>query len=118
VLLDDRGPVKEALDDCGITCDAVRGGFGSQRGTALLRPSNPAVSSATREVLEQSMREAVDRGDARLDVEHLLLAILHEPGGRGQKAVVAAGRSPKAIERRLARALRGQASESPSSAPA
>lgn len=36
---------------------------------------------------------------------------------RGQKAVVAAGRSPKAVERRLGRALRGQPSESSSSPP-
>jgi hypothetical protein len=48
-------------------------------------------------------------------VEHLLLAVLHEPGGRGQRAVVAAGRSPKAVERRLARALRGQPAASSSS---
>ena len=54
------------------------------------------------------MREAVARGDARLDVEHLLLAILHEPGGRGQRAVMAAGQSPGAVERRLGRALRAQ----------
>ena len=76
------------------------------------RPSDPVVSPHTREVLEQALREAVERGDARLDVEHLLLAVLHEPGGRGQRAVVAAGRSPRAVERRLSRALRGQPSAS------
>ena len=61
--------------------------------------------------------EAVERGDARLDVEHLLLAVLHEPGGRGQRAVVASGRSPRAVERRLFRALRGQPAESSSASP-
>jgi Clp amino terminal domain, pathogenicity island component len=117
LVLDDRGPVREALDDCGITRDAVRSRSGSADQTALLRGSDPGVSPQMREVLEQSMREAVERGDARLDVEHLLLAVLHEPGGRGQKAVVAAGRSPKAVERRLGRALRGQPSASSSSPP-
>jgi hypothetical protein len=117
LLLDDRGPVREALDECGITCEAVRRGAGPPDATAGLgRPSVPAVSPSTREVLEQSMREAVERGDARLDVEHLLLALLHEPGGRGQRAVVASGRSPRAVERRLSRALRGQPAESPSAA--
>jgi ATP-dependent Clp protease ATP-binding subunit ClpC len=112
LLLDaDPGPVKAALDDCGITCDGVRrlarspsappGGPGEQP---------PPVSPSAREALEQSMREAVARGDSRLDVEHLLLAVLHEPGGRGQKAVMASGRSPGAVERRLSRALRDQGS--------
>ncbi len=116
LLLDDRGPVRAALDACGINCDAVRSGAGPPDAIALPgRPSDPVVSPNTREVLEQSMREAVERGDARLDVEHLLLAVLHEPGGRGQRAIVAAGRSPKAVERRLARALRAQPVESSSS---
>ena len=59
----------------------------------------------------------VENDHARLDVEHLLLAVLHEPGGRGQRAVAAAGKSPRAVERRLSRALRGQpsGSSSPSS---
>jgi hypothetical protein len=118
LLLDAPGPVREALDDCGITCDGVRGGTRGTGAAPAARP--PEVSPNTREVLEQSMREAVARGDARLDVEHLLLAILHEPGGRGQQAVVTAGRSPGAVERRLARALRAQSAastavESPSS---
>jgi hypothetical protein len=118
LLLDDQGPVREALDECGIDCDVVRREAASAEGTgSTRRPSNPTVSPSTREVLEQSMREAVERGDARLDVEHLLLAVLHEPSGRGQRAVVAGGRSPRAVERRLSRALKDQpaASSSPSS---
>jgi Clp amino terminal domain, pathogenicity island component len=118
LLLDDRGPVREALDACGIKSDEVRRAAGAGQGAADVgHASVPAVSPNTREVLEQSMREAVERGDARLDVEHLLLAVLHEEGGRGQRAVAAAGRSPRAVERRLSRALRGQPPEpsSPSS---
>ena len=109
LLDDDTSAVKAALDDCGITCERVREGAASRAkpaGGPAERP--PAVSPETREALEQSMREAVARGDRRLDVEHLLLAVLHEPGGRGQRAVMASGRSPGAVERRLGRALRGQ----------
>jgi hypothetical protein len=116
LVLGERGPVKEALDVCGITEEAVRRSARQADGGSR-RPSDPVVSPDTREVLEQSMREAVERGDARLDIEHLLLAVLHEPGGRGQQAVIAAGRSPKAVERRLGRALRDQAeAASPSGA--
>ena len=110
LLLDtEDGPVKAALDDCGITCETVRKRAGP-RGGAPGRPSkrSAAVSPEAREALEQSMREAVARGDSRLDVEHLLLAVLHEPGGRGQRAVMASGRSPRAVERRLSRAMRGE----------
>jgi hypothetical protein len=105
----EEGPVRAALDDCGITCETVRGRAGPAGG-APGRPSerSPAVSGQAREVLEQSMREAIARGDSRLDVEHLLLAVLHEPGGRGQRAVMASGRSPRAVERRLGRAMRGE----------
>lgn len=105
LLLDpEAGPVKEALYGCGVTSETVRAG--ARSGSRLA--ARPRVSREVREALEHSMREAVARGDARLDVEHLLLAVLHEPGGRGQRAVVAAGRSPGAVERRLGRALRDQ----------
>ena len=76
----------------------------------------PDISPATREVLQQSMREAVGRGDPRLDVEHLLLAVLHESAGDGQQAILAQGKSIKALERRLARALRAAAQPSPAGA--
>jgi hypothetical protein len=116
LVLEDRGAVRESLEACGITADAVRSTIEAwNAGAEAARPSEPAVSPQTREVLEQSMREAVARGDARLDVEHLLLAVLHEAGGRGQQAVVVSGRSPNAVERRLGRALRGQLSSDSSS---
>jgi hypothetical protein len=119
LLEDEGGPVEAALDACGITRDALRKVAGPpagapRRGAAV----SPAVSPATREALAQSMREAVARGDRRLDVEHLLLAVLHEPGGRGQRAVMASGRSPGAVERRLSRALRRQPAAASSGASA
>src|SRR5215210_4706583 len=65
LLLDDSGPVREALDECGISSDAVlRSAVSVDDTGGAARPSRPVVSSSTREVLEQSMREAVARGDA------------------------------------------------------
>jgi hypothetical protein len=109
------GPVKQALDACGITGEAVRAR--AQPSGARVTGGRPEVSPELRETLENSMREAVTRGEGRLDVEHLLLAVLHEPGGRGRQAVTAAGQSPGAVERRLNRALRAQSSPSPSASP-
>lgn len=116
LLREGDGAVRQALEGCEITYERVRDRL-ALRGRPATRPASrpPAVSPQTREVLEQSMREAVSRGDARLDVQHLLLAVLHEPGGRGQQAVLAGGRSPGAVERRLGRALRDQSSASASS---
>jgi len=109
LLREDAGAVHVALDACGISYDAVRARAAPPPGASTKASGRaPAVSPSTREVLEQSMREAVARGDGRLDVEHLLLAVLHEPGGRGQAAVLAGGRTPGAIERSLGRALRDQ----------
>jgi hypothetical protein len=113
LLLDpEDGPVKEALDACGISYDEVHA---RAKPATRMDSGRPQVSPEARRALEQSMREAVARGDARLDVEHLLLAILHEPGGRGQRAVMAAGQSPGAVERRLSRALRAQSGASSAS---
>ena len=110
LLLDpEDGPVKATLDACGISYDEVHAG--AQPATRV-SSGRPQVSPQARHALEQSMREAVARGDARLDVEHLLLAVLHEPGGRGRRAVMAAGQSPGAVERRLSRALRAQSGAS------
>jgi hypothetical protein len=113
LLLDEEdGPVKEALDACGISYESIQA-----RAQPRNRPpaGRPQVSPEARHALEQSMREAVSRGDARLDVEHLLLAVLHEPGGRGQRAVISVGQTPGAVERRLGRALRAQSASSPAS---
>lgn len=107
VLDAEDGPVKEALAGSGITAEVLR-----EQARPDGRPTakRPQVSPEVREALEHSMREAVGRGDSRLDVEHLLLAVLHEPGGRGRRAVIAAGQSPGSVERRLNRALRAQSS--------
>jgi hypothetical protein len=115
LLREEAGAVREALEACGISYDAVRARAAPPGASAKAPGRVPAVSPGTREVLEQSMREAVARGDGRLDVEHLLLAVLHQPGGRGQGAVLAGGRTPAAIERRLSRALRDQVEEPASS---
>lgn len=112
LLREEQGPIRAVLADCGITYDALVAANGYV--SAPREQPSPAVASATRRVLEQSMREAIAKGDARLDVEHLLLAILHEPDGRGQAVIAAQGPSITAVERRLVRALRAQSASSSS----
>jgi Clp amino terminal domain, pathogenicity island component len=68
-----------------------------------LDPGRPPISPSAREALEQSLREAVRRGDAHLGVEHLLLALLRAPGGRAVQLLMALGTSPAHVEGLLRR---------------
>lgn len=56
-----------------------------------------------REVLERSLREAVDRGDGYIAADDLLLALLRSPAGGAARTLEALGVDVEAIVARLAR---------------
>lgn len=115
------GPVADALAACGLTAETVRDRLPSRLPAIGGRPPRrrpSPVSPAAYALFEESLREAVARGDPRLDCEHLLLAMLHEPGGRAQRLIMQLGRSPRAVERLLTRALRSAAARSAQDAAA
>ena len=93
---------------CGIDLRAVRRARSRRRRGRHGRPQTPTVSRA-RATCSSSRCARRSRAATRGSTSSTCSArVLHEPGGRGQRAVVASGRSPRAVERRLARALRGQ----------
>lgn len=59
------------------------------------------VSRAARRALEQSLHEAVRRGDRHLGVEHLLLALLRDETGVAVKALTALGSGAAELEQAL-----------------
>jgi Clp amino terminal domain, pathogenicity island component len=60
------------------------------------------ISSYARSVLEQSLREAVARGDGYIGVEHLLLALLREDVGGAARTLHELGIDADVVRERLA----------------
>ena len=61
----------------------------------------PSLSTLVRACLEQSLREAVERGDRHLGLEHLLLALLARPEGGATRTLEELEVSPARLRREL-----------------
>ncbi len=108
-LLRQGEEVAGALTSAGVTLDAARaevrslGAADEESETGLPRRDRVPVSAAARAAFEQSLREAVARGDGRLGPEHLLLALLRDRRGGAAEVLgrvgVPAGRLQRLAER-------------------
>jgi hypothetical protein len=105
----DQRAVK-VLAELGVTLDDARA---AAQPTLIdgQPPAEPAgkdgISSYTRSVLEQSLREAVARGEGYIGVEHLLLALLREDVGGAARTLGELGIDPDVVRERLACVPRG-----------
>ena len=74
------GRASDALSAAGATLARLRDAVAPATAT---RPVDgvPALSPLARAMLEQALRETVERGDPELYPEHILFAALSEPGG-------------------------------------
>lgn len=91
-------PVARALAEAGIDEHALR---------TCLQPTiveeGPAptadggFTAHAREVLEGSLREAVERGEGYIGADHLLLALLRNPAGGAAQTLEALGVEPRAV---------------------
>jgi hypothetical protein len=93
----------QVLEDMGVTLDDAR---------AVMQPTlvdgrppggteRDGISSYARSVLEQSLREAIARGEGYIGVEHLLLALLREDEGGAARTLSTLGVDPAAVRERL-----------------
>jgi hypothetical protein len=108
-LLRQGEEVAGALTSAGVTLEAARaevralGAADEESETGLPRRDRVPVSAAARAAFEQSLREAVARGDGRLGPEHLLLALLRDRRGGAAEVLgrvgVPAGRLQRLAER-------------------
>ena len=104
LVLEADGPVAEAIAACRLDEEEIRIRLESERRGVGRQARIPAFSQSSLAVLEDALREAMQRGSDKLACDHLLLALMREPGGRGQRLVMALGKTPRAVERRLNRA--------------
>jgi hypothetical protein len=69
----------QALRHVGVTLEAARAALAPTLAAGARPSGGEVISEAARDALEQSLREAVARGEGYLGVEHLLMALLHDP---------------------------------------
>jgi ATP-dependent Clp protease ATP-binding subunit ClpA len=109
LLRDDESVAAAAMTSAGLSLARARAVVGRGRfpeDDVIAPPEGPLpVGADARAALENSLREAVRRGDDHLGVEHLLLALLHEEGGSAAKTLGALRSDPAEVERELDRAL-------------
>jgi hypothetical protein len=101
--------VTAVLRGAGVTLDAARRCVQPTmiHDTATVSAPQPApgprgISAYARAVFEQSLREAVARGDGYIGVDHLLLATLGDPHGGAALTLDACGVDPAAIRAQVA----------------
>lgn len=107
LLRDEESVAGVATHAAGIALEPARKAVGAP---AVAEPAPPdgqplPVGEAARLTLEESLREAVRRGDDHLGVEHLLLALVHDTDGPALEALAKLGVAPDEVERRLEEAL-------------
>jgi hypothetical protein len=123
-ILRRRGPVAELLDSLGVSLERTRLAArrirppdgpgddslfpdrGAQAEAAGEGDGLVAVSTETREILKQSLREAVRLDSPRLEVEHILLAFLREPSGVSKELLEPLGVGADEVESQLLALLR------------
>jgi hypothetical protein len=100
------------LNDLGVSLDDARAAAQPTLvdGKGHAEPvGKDGISAYARSVLEQSLREAVARGEGYIGVEHLLLALLREDAGGAARTLNELGIDPEVVRERLACAPRGRA---------
>lgn len=98
------------FNDLGVTLDDARAAAQPTLvdGKGHAEPvGKDGISAYARSVLEQSLREAIARGEAYIGVEHLLLALLREDVGGAARTLHELGIDPDVVRERLACAPRG-----------
>jgi ATP-dependent Clp protease ATP-binding subunit ClpA len=104
----------QALATLGVSLEAARGtiqptlvGLSAEDGPFPRNGSDgrPEISEHAREALEQSLREAVERDEGYIGVEHLLLALVRDPRNGAARTLDDLEIPPARIKRELERQL-------------
>lgn len=106
---DPRSAAASALNAIGVEFDELRDAVG-RLGLPITPAGEPArrpipIAPAARAALEQSLREVQRLGHDHLGVEHILLALLRDPGSGAVQALGDVGISTDDVERCLGKLL-------------
>jgi hypothetical protein len=99
------------LNELGVTLEDARAAAQPTLvdGQSAAEPAGKdGISGYARAVLEQSLREAIARGESYIGVEHLLLALLREDVGGAARTLHELGIDPDVVRERLAAAPGGK----------
>ncbi len=107
--------VVKALHALGVTLETARRSLQTTMPGLPVKPTAGAptdgVTPHARRVLEGSLREALNRGEGHIGVEHLLLAMLSDSRGGGVQTLEALRTTPAVIRRHLERERPASAAE-------
>ena len=99
---DGQSVAAEALAAAGVTLETARASATPGAAASDGRAERPIrIAPETRAVFEESLRDAVRRGDAHLGVEHLLRVAVRDPEGEVWSFVRSAGGDPARLARLL-----------------
>jgi hypothetical protein len=103
LMADDHGTALRALQSAGADLERARRALpaGDAQGAPGGRDARARVSADARRTLEDSLREAVRLGDSHLGVEHLLLALLRDPGAPAARLLAELGIEPGQVTGRV-----------------
>jgi ATP-dependent Clp protease ATP-binding subunit ClpC len=119
VIHEGEGVAAQALESLGISLQAVRQqveeiiGQGQQASSGHIPLTSPA-----KEVLELSLREALQLGHNYIGTEHILLGLIGEGQGVAAQVLVKLGADPGRIRQQVIQLLRGDQGNEPAAAGA
>jgi ATP-dependent Clp protease ATP-binding subunit ClpC len=102
-LIDAGGVAASALESAGLNPEAIRqqarqiSGHGQQ----ARKGGHAPLTVRAGNVLELSLRAALRLGDNHIGTEHILLALMDEPGASGAEVLVRLGADPRRIRRQI-----------------
>src|SRR5580704_17923367 len=113
------GVAAEALESLGISLDAVRQHVGEITGQGQQAPSGHIpFTPRAKNVLDLSLREALQLGHNYIGTEHILLGLIREGEGVAAQVLVKLGADHNRVRQQVNQLLRGSQGKEPAAAVA
>src|SRR6266478_210080 len=114
-----EGVAAKALESLGISLEAVRQQVGEIIGQGQQAPTGHIpFTSPAKEVLERSLREALQLGHNYIGTEHILLGLIGEGEGVAAQVLVKLGGDPGRVRQQVIQLLAGSQGKEPAAAGA